>query len=77
MRWASQVARVVERRGKYRISVGKPEGKRLLGRPRRRWESNVGTDHKEIGWVAWTGLMWLKIGQLVSSCEHGNEPFIP
>jgi hypothetical protein len=68
---------VVERRGTYRISVGKPEGKRLLGRPRHRWESNVGKDHKEIGWLAWTGLMWLKIGQLVSSCEHGNETFIP
>jgi hypothetical protein len=38
MRWARHVARVGEKRGLYRVSVGKPKGKRPLGRPRRRWE---------------------------------------
>jgi hypothetical protein len=41
MRWAGHVARMVEERGAHRVLVGKPEGKRLLGRPRRRWEDNI------------------------------------
>jgi len=41
MRWAGHVARVGKRRGVYRVLVGKPEGKRPLGRPRRRWEDNI------------------------------------
>ena len=41
MRWVGQVARMVERRGVYRVVVGKPERKRPLGRPRRRWEDNI------------------------------------
>jgi hypothetical protein len=41
MRWAGHAARVVERRGVYRILVRKPEGKKLLGRPRSRWEVNI------------------------------------
>jgi len=41
MRWAGHVARMEERRGVCRILVGKPEGKRPLGRPRRRWEDNI------------------------------------
>jgi hypothetical protein len=44
MRWAGHVARMVETRGVYRVLVGKPEGKRPLGRPRRRWEDNIMTD---------------------------------
>jgi len=51
-----------ESRGVYRILVGKPEGKRPLGRPRRRWEDNIKMDHREVGWVAWTGLIWLRTG---------------
>jgi hypothetical protein len=42
--------------------VGKPEGKRPLGRPRRRWEDNVRMDLREIRWGGWTGLIWLRIG---------------
>jgi len=38
-----------ESRGIYRVLVGKPEGKRLLGRPRRRWEDNIKMDHQEVG----------------------------
>ena len=41
MRWAGHVARMGERKGVYRILVGKPEGKRPLGRPRRRWDGNI------------------------------------
>jgi hypothetical protein len=44
MRWAGYVARMGESRGVYRVLVGKPEGKRPLGRPRCRWEDNIKTD---------------------------------
>ena len=43
------MARVVERRGVYKDFVGKPEGKRPLGRPRRRWENNIKMDLQEVG----------------------------
>jgi len=49
MRWAGHVARMEERRGVYRVLVGKPEGKRALGRPRRRWEDNIKMDLQEVG----------------------------
>jgi hypothetical protein len=51
-----------EGRGAYRVLVGRPEGRRLLGRPRRRWEDNVKMDLQDVGWGAWTGLIWLRIG---------------
>jgi hypothetical protein len=51
-----------EGRGAYRILVGRPEGRRLLGRPRRRWEDNIKMDVQEVGWGEWTGLIWLRIG---------------
>jgi hypothetical protein len=44
MRWAGHVARMGEERGVHRVLVGKPEGKRPLGRPRRRWEDNIKVD---------------------------------
>jgi hypothetical protein len=44
IRWAGNVARMEERRGVYRVLVGKPEGKRPLGIPRRRWEDNIKMD---------------------------------
>jgi hypothetical protein len=49
MRWAVHVARMREGRGVYRVLVGRPEGKRTLGRPRCRWENNIKLDLKEIG----------------------------
>jgi len=49
MRWVGHVAHMGERRGIYRILVGKPEGKRPLGRPRRRWENNIKLDLLEVG----------------------------
>jgi hypothetical protein len=51
-----------EVRGVYRVLVGKPEGKRPLGRPRRRWEDNVRMDLQEVGCGVRTGLGWLRIG---------------
>ena len=42
--------------------MGKPEGKRLLGRPRRRWEDNIKVVLQEVGWGAGTGLVWLRTG---------------
>jgi hypothetical protein len=50
MRWASHVARMGENRNAYRLLVGKPEGKRPLGRPRRRWVDNIRMDLGEVGW---------------------------
>jgi hypothetical protein len=49
MRWAGQVARIGEVRGAYNILVGRPEGRRPLGRPRRVWEDNIKIDLREIG----------------------------
>jgi hypothetical protein len=62
LRWAGHVARMRERRGAYRALVGKPEGRRPLERPRRRWEDNIKKDLREVGWGAWTGSVWLRIG---------------
>ena len=50
MRWAGHVARMGEERVVYRVLVGKPEGKRPLGRPRRRWVDNIRMDLQEVGW---------------------------
>jgi len=48
MRWAGHVVRMGEKRKRYRVLVGKPEGKRPLGRPRRRWVDNIRTDLQEV-----------------------------
>jgi hypothetical protein len=58
MRWAGHVACMGEVRGAYNILVGRPEGRRLLGRPRRIWEDNIKMDLREIGfgdvdWIHW------------------------
>jgi hypothetical protein len=54
MRWAGHEARMGEKRNAYRLLVGKPDGKRPLGRPRRRWVDNI------LGWILerWDGVMW-------------------
>jgi hypothetical protein len=52
-------------RGEKRVQgflVGKPEGKRPLERPRRRWEDGIKMDPREIGWGVWSGFTWLRIG---------------
>ena len=58
MRWAGHVARMGENRGVYRVLVGKREGRRPLGRPRRRWVDNIRMDLQELGcgYMYWTGL---------------------
>jgi hypothetical protein len=60
MRWAGHVARMGELRNVYRILVGKPEGKRPLGRPRRSWVDNIKMDLREIGW---DGKDWIDLSQ--------------
>jgi len=58
MRWVGNVDSMGEEREVYRVLVGKPEGKRLLGRPRRRWEDNIRMDIQEVGcgYMDWIGL---------------------
>jgi hypothetical protein len=60
MRWAGHVARTGEKRNAYGILVGKPEGKRPLGRPRRRWVNNIKMDLDEI---EWGGMDWIDLVQ--------------
>jgi hypothetical protein len=60
MRWAGHVARRGESRGAYRVLVGKPEGKRPLGVPRRRWEGNIKMDLQEV-WCR--GIDWIDLTQ--------------
>jgi hypothetical protein len=53
-----------EKRNAYKIFIGKPEGKRPLGRRKRKWVNNIKMDLREIGWdgMDWLGLIWLRIG---------------
>jgi hypothetical protein len=60
MRWAGHAARMGEKRNAYTILVGKPEGRRQLGRPRRRWVDNNKIDLREIGW---DGVDWVDLAQ--------------
>ena len=60
MRWAGHVARIGERRGVYRVLVGKPEGTRPLWRPRRRWEDNIKMDLQKVGCG---GMEWIQLAQ--------------
>jgi hypothetical protein len=60
MWWAGHVARMGEERGAYRILVGTPEGRRPLGRPRRRCEDNIEMDLQEVGWE---GVDWIDMAQ--------------
>jgi hypothetical protein len=60
MRWEGHVDRMGEGRGVYRVLVGRPEGKRPLGRPRRRWEDNIKMDLRETGMY---GANWIRLAQ--------------
>jgi hypothetical protein len=60
VRWAGHVAQMREKRNAYRILVGKPEGMRPLGRPRRRWADNIKMDLRDIGW---DGMDWIDLAQ--------------
>jgi len=59
MRWTGHVARIGEGRGVHRVLVGKPEGKRPLGRHRRRWKDNIKMDLRKLERVVGTGWSWL------------------
>jgi hypothetical protein len=59
MRWAGYVARMGEKSGAYRILVGRPEGRRPLGRPRRRWEDSIKMNLQDVGW----GMDWIELAQ--------------
>ena len=77
MKWAGHAARMVDRRGVYRVLVGKPEGKRPLGRPRRRWEDSIKMDLQEVGcgYMDWIDLVQDR--QVAGTCECGNETLGP
>jgi hypothetical protein len=60
MRWAGNVARMGEERKVYKVLVGKPKGKRPLGRPRRRWEDEIRMDLREIGFGC---VDWIRLSQ--------------
>jgi len=66
MRWAGHVARIGEGRGVYRVLVGKPEGRRPLGKPRRRWEDNIKIDLQEVGCG---GSEWIQLAQDRDRCR--------
>jgi hypothetical protein len=71
MGWAGHVARIGEKRNADRLLVGKPEGKRPLGRPRRRWVYNIRMDLVEVGWG---DVDWIGLAQVERSCEFSVEP---
>jgi len=60
MRWVGHIACMGERRGIYRVLVGKPEGKRQLGRPKIRWKDNIKMDLQEVGYG---GTDWIELAQ--------------
>ena len=69
------MVRMGEERGVYRVLVGKPEGRRPLGRTRRRWVDNIRMDLQEVGcgYVDWIGLAQDR-EKVADACECGNEP---
>ncbi|KAJ4435504.1 hypothetical protein ANN_18120, partial [Periplaneta americana] len=75
LRWAGHVARMGESRNAYRVLVGRPEGKRPLGRPRRRWEDNIKMDLRKVGY---DDRDWINLAQDRDQWgaygEGGNEP---
>jgi len=81
MRWAGHVAHMGEERGVYRVLVWKPEGKRPMGRPRRRWEDNIKMDLQEVGGAFGD---WMELAQdrdrwraLVSTVINLRVPKMP
>jgi len=78
MRWAGHVARMGEERRMYGVLVGKPEGKRPLGRPRRRWVDNIRMDLQEVecGYMDWIGLAQVRDSwrTLVSAVMNHRVP---
>ena len=75
IRWAEHVTRMGETRDVYRLLVRKTEGKRPLGRHKRRWEDNIKKNLQEWDGKAWIGLIWLRFGTVAGSCNCGNKCF--
>jgi hypothetical protein len=76
VRWDKEgVARMGEERGAYRVLVGKPEGKRPLGRPRRRWVDNIRMDLQEVGcgYMDWIGLAQDRDGWRKLECSNESS----
>jgi len=74
MRWVEHVAGMGEGRGVYRVLVGRPEGKRPLGKLRRRWKDNIKMDLRGIGIDV---VNWIPLAQdspMANFCKNGNEP---
>jgi hypothetical protein len=63
-----------EERGVHRVLVGKPEDKRPLGRPRRRWEGNIKMDLQEVGLGCGDWIESAQDRQVAGTCEYGKEP---
>jgi hypothetical protein len=76
MRWAGHVVCVVERRGLYRVLVGKPKGERPLGRSRRRWEDNIKIDLQEVGCGRMDKSIWVRRGTDGGECGKNAENFL-
>jgi hypothetical protein len=74
IRWAGNVARKGEMRNVFKICIGKPDGKRPLLRPRRRYEDNIRMDLVKRDGRMWTGFVWFRTGTMTGCCEHDNEP---
>jgi hypothetical protein len=76
MRWAGHVARMGEKRNAYKILVGKPEGKRPVGRPRSKWVDNIKIDLREMEWdsMDWNDLAQDRDQWREGFCEHDDEP---
>jgi hypothetical protein len=74
LRWAGHVACMGQRRGVYRILVGKPEGRRTFGRPRHRWKDSIKMDLPEVGWGHGLDSWVFGEGRVVCCCKCGNEP---
>jgi len=72
MRWAGHVAPMGEDRGVHRVLVGKPEGKRSLGKPRRRWEDNIKMDLQEGGGGHGDWMELAQDRQVAGTCGYGE-----
>ena len=75
LRWAGHLPCMEQSRNAYRVLVGKPEGKRPLGRPRGRWENNIKMDLREVSCDLgdWIGLAEDRDQSMVGLCKGGNE----
>jgi hypothetical protein len=70
MKWTRSIARMGDKQNTHKVLVGKPVGKRPLGRPRSRWEDDTKMDLREIGW---NDMDWIHVGSVEGYFEHGNE----